>query len=429
MKLHDVATRRGAGALLIIASVALGACAGARPAGTGGAGHPAADDPVVLRVNGEEFTRSALERVNPQQFATGVTHGKMLRQAYLQRFIAFRLAVQEARRRGLEGSGIVGKRFDEYLDARCAEALVADLKIVEEQPGSFADDDLAADLVGDQRRAQIRARMRERGLTVSPRSADGGRLLDALAAGDDAAVIAEAGGERVTVGELRELCLQKGLTSPTEGDAARALDELALYRDIVAAARAEGRKEEEAKSEAAFVHREKLLEAVLGEALVPPGSLSAAAVAEFFAANTARYQRVEAVRLRKMILSESDVRGVYKQLRDGGNFAALAKQYSLDAATAAAGGDLGWVAPGTPGIPAPVFALREGQFTRLDTLPERRFAIYGVDERRVATPALEAIERQVRADAEMAARTGALRDLVAELQANADIWMSEELQK
>jgi len=394
------------------------------PEGSAGAGSVS---PVVLRVNDEAFTRADLQRLNPQLFATGVTHGKMLGAAFLQRFVDFRLAVQEARRRGLESSEAFTDRSGAYYDAKCAETLVAELKIPEEKPGEFADDALAEDLIADQRRAVIRARLRERGLDSAPRTAREHSLLEALSGADDA-VLAEVGRDQVTVGEVRALCTRIGKSTPTESDAARALDELVLYREVVAAARAAGHRDRVTGSEAAAGFREKLLEALLGEALVPPGSLPAAAVAEYYAANLPRYERLEAIRLRRIVLSQSDAAAVFKRLRSGEDFAALAKEHSIDAATAAAGGDLGWVAPGTAGIPPQAFALKVGELSRL-ARGSGGYETLRAEERRVATPALAAVEDQVRRDAEAAARGKAMRDLVAELRATARIWKSEELAK
>lgn len=49
-----------------------------------------------------------------------------------------------------------------------------------------------------------------------------------------------------------------------------------------------------------------------------------------------------------MLPSESikQVNNIYQQIKAGKDFALMAKQYSLDAATAVKGGDLGWVTPG-----------------------------------------------------------------------------------
>jgi peptidyl-prolyl cis-trans isomerase SurA len=49
-----------------------------------------------------------------------------------------------------------------------------------------------------------------------------------------------------------------------------------------------------------------------------------------------------------MLPSDSlkQVKNIYQQLKSGKDFALMAKQYSLDAASAVKGGDLGWVSPG-----------------------------------------------------------------------------------
>lgn len=44
--------------------------------------------------------------------------------------------------------------------------------------------------------------------------------------------------------------------------------------------------------------------------------------------------------------AKKQVQNIYQQLKSGKDFALMAKQYSLDSASAVKGGDLGWVAPG-----------------------------------------------------------------------------------
>jgi len=44
--------------------------------------------------------------------------------------------------------------------------------------------------------------------------------------------------------------------------------------------------------------------------------------------------------------SQKQINNIYQQLKNGKDFALMAKQYSLDAASAVKGGDLGWVVPG-----------------------------------------------------------------------------------
>lgn len=414
--------------MLLLAACAC-ACATSGSAGGGAGSGAGADAGVVeLRVGAEAFTRADLQRANPQLFTPGVTHGKMLKEAFVQRFVDFRLAVAEARRRGLEDSEAFRSRFENYLDAKSAEALVADLKIKEEKPGTYADSDLAEDLIDDQRRAQIRGKLLAQGHTFAPKPGTSGGILESLSGADAGKVVAQVGQDLITAGQVRDLLSLKELAAPRESDAARALDELILFREIVAVARSGGYRDRAAAAEATAGFREKLLEAVLGEDLVPPGSLSAAAVADYFAANGEKYERLEAVRLRRMVLPESVAGEVFKRLRKGEDFGALAKKHSLEEATAAAGGDLGWVVPGTEGIAPLAFTLKAGAHSRLEKTA-RGFEVLRVDERRVARPPLETISAQVRRDAEAGARTVALRDLVTGLRERTEVWKSEELQK
>ncbi len=44
--------------------------------------------------------------------------------------------------------------------------------------------------------------------------------------------------------------------------------------------------------------------------------------------------------------SQKQIKNIYQQLKSGKDFALMAKQYSLDSASAVKGGDLGWVGPG-----------------------------------------------------------------------------------
>ncbi|MBV8081663.1 MAG: peptidyl-prolyl cis-trans isomerase [Candidatus Eremiobacteraeota bacterium] len=61
--------------------------------------------------------------------------------------------------------------------------------------------------------------------------------------------------------------------------------------------------------------------------------------------------------------AQADV--VEAQLKKGGDFAALAKQYSIDPGTKDKGGELGWFGPGqmVPAFQAAAFALKPGQIS------------------------------------------------------------------
>ncbi len=75
---------------------------------------------------------------------------------------------------------------------------------------------------------------------------------------------------------------------------------------------------------------------------------------------------VEQVHVRQILVSTAaQAQTIKKQLDAGGDFAALAKQYSLDEASKSNGGDLGWAPKGRfdPQFEAVAFALKVGQIS------------------------------------------------------------------
>lgn len=96
----------------------------------------------------------------------------------------------------------------------------------------------------------------------------------------------------------------------------------------------------------------------------------------------------EQVHLRQIILSSaSQAQNVRDQLRRGGDFAALAGQYSIDSGTKSKGGDLGWVPKGIldPQLESVAFALQPGQVS--DVVTTRfGFTVIQVTEKDASRP-------------------------------------------
>ncbi|MDP2183557.1 MAG: peptidylprolyl isomerase [Actinomycetota bacterium] len=75
-------------------------------------------------------------------------------------------------------------------------------------------------------------------------------------------------------------------------------------------------------------------------------------IEEYYKANASQFEEKAAVHAAHILFEESDkatAEKVLKELKGGGNFASLAKQYSKDPVSAEKGGDLGW--PTTPYVP------------------------------------------------------------------------------
>ena len=76
----------------------------------------AQDDPVLMRINGKEVLRSEFER-SYNKGGTSVGAGRKALDAYVNKFIDFRLKIEAAEVVGLDTSRVFQKEQDEYRSA------------------------------------------------------------------------------------------------------------------------------------------------------------------------------------------------------------------------------------------------------------------------------------------------------------------------
>lgn len=91
---------------------------------------------------------------------------------------------------------------------------------------------------------------------------------------------------------------------------------------------------------------------------------------------------VEQVHARQIVVGSLEVaQQIHVSLRDGGDFAELARDHSLDLATKDAGGDLGWFPRGwvAPEVESIVFSLQPGEFSDAIPVGEEYYIIQVVD--------------------------------------------------
>lgn len=91
----------------------------------------------------------------------------------------------------------------------------------------------------------------------------------------------------------------------------------------------------------------QLLSTKLLEKLVPASSVSEKEAQAYYNKNKASYKVAAAKRSSHILFASKDeatAKKVLKELQDGADFAAMAKKYSTDTASAKNGGDLGWPA-------------------------------------------------------------------------------------
>lgn len=96
--------------------------------------------------------------------------------------------------------------------------------------------------------------------------------------------------------------------------------------------------------------RSRMLVDALAKKVAPTPAVTEAQIADFYSKNKSMFAEQEQVHARHILFAAGDkatADKVLAQVKSGGDFAALAKQYSKDPGSAAKGGDLGWASPTT----------------------------------------------------------------------------------
>ena len=97
----------------------------------------AQDDPVLMRINGKEVLRSEFER-SYNKGGTSVGAGRKALDAYVNKFIDFRLKIEAAEVAGLDTSRVFQKEQDEYR--RCLiKSYLTDEETAEQEARQYYD--------------------------------------------------------------------------------------------------------------------------------------------------------------------------------------------------------------------------------------------------------------------------------------------------
>jgi peptidyl-prolyl cis-trans isomerase C len=150
----------------------------------------------------------------------------------------------------------------------------------------------------------------------------------------------------------------------------------------------------------------KLVEAEV----VPTITITEADLNDFYTKNPDKFQEPEAVHVSHILLRtpekadeaakkkvRTDAQSVLGKLKKGGDFAALAKQYSQDPGSAPNGGDLGFVAKGqtVPAFEQAAFVLKPGQLSGVVESPFGFHIIKMFEHRDARTVPLQEVRPQV----------------------------------
>lgn len=110
-------------------------------------------------------------------------------------------------------------------------------------------------------------------------------------------------------------------------------------------------------------------------------------IRDFYNKNKADFMGQEEVKARHILVnSEEEAKSIIEQLNKGGNFAQLAREYSMDPSGKANGGDLGWFAKGRMVKPfeTAAFELKKGQYTKTPVNTQFGWHIISVEDKKDA---------------------------------------------
>lgn len=167
----------------------------------------------------------------------------------------------------------------------------------------------------------------------------------------NAAIAAVVNGEYILASEVELEAAAQGLMEP--GDTLeiedpvfqQILDQLIDQKLLAQEAMNLGLDQEESSRHRLQAARERILGNLLVENLVAQ-QVDEAAIMEMYNAQTELQQLGEEVLVRQILVSsQEEAQGLYQQLQDGAEFAALAFNHSLDRVTSAEGGLIGYVLP------------------------------------------------------------------------------------
>jgi len=171
--------------------------------------------------------------------------------------------------------------------------------------------------------------------------------------------------------------------------------------------------------------KEQLLTQKIVESLAKSSTATEAEIKAYYDKNKTQFFQKEAKRASHILFKPEDKKKaeeVLKQVKAGGDFAALAKANSIDNATATKGGDLGW--PTTPYVPEFESALAKldtGEVSALVQTPYGWHIIKVTDERKGSQQKLEDVKAQIEQILVQQTRADAYQKYLDELRKNAKI--------
>ena len=171
--------------------------------------------------------------------------------------------------------------------------------------------------------------------------------------------------------------------------------------------------------------KDQLLQQKLIESLAKDTKITDAEMKSYYDKNKEQFAQSAAKRASHILFKPEDEKTAKKVLAEvegGGDFAALAKKYSVDTATASKGGDLGW--PSTAYVAefeAALAKLDKGETSDLVKSPYGFHIIRVTDTRKAAEKKFEEVKDQIEQILIQQRRADAYQKFLDELRKKADI--------
>jgi foldase protein PrsA len=173
--------------------------------------------------------------------------------------------------------------------------------------------------------------------------------------------------------------------------------------------------------------RDQLATQRLMEELVGDETVTDEEIAEYYETNKAQFEEQAAVKASHILFNPEDkatAEQVLAEVNSGGDFAALATEYSKDPGSAAQGGDLGWSDPARPFVTEFQEALDALEVGEVSALVETEYGwhIIKVEEsREQRTKPLSEVSEQIEQTILQQRNTTAYQEFLAEVREEAEI--------
>ena len=204
-------------------------------------------------------------------------------------------------------------------------------------------------------------------------------------------VVATVAGEPIRLSDVRDAMAglpPQAQQMPPQTVFPYVLDQIVDARILVQAARKAGLDKDPAVQRQMAAASERVLQTAILHREIDPLLTDAALKARFDKDNAGKVGEEEVHARHILVEDEATAKKVTAELKKGGDFAALSKQYSKDPGASAQGGDLGFFKKGdmVPEFSVAVFALKDGQITDAPVKTQFGYHIIQRIERRVAAP-------------------------------------------